>query len=54
MNGFDVYKKLSKIDDKAKYCFITAYEMYYQRLKEDYLGLDVKCFIKKPIDIDDW
>jgi hypothetical protein len=31
-------------------CFITAYEVYYDRLKEDYPTLNVGCFIKKPVE----
>jgi DNA-binding response OmpR family regulator len=53
LNGFDLYRKLRKIDDNVKYCFMTAYEVYYETLKKDYPGLNVGCFIKKPIDIDE-
>jgi two-component system, OmpR family, response regulator ChvI len=53
MNGFDLYRKLRKIDDKIKYCFMTAYELYYETLKKDYPTLNVGCFIKKPIEIGD-
>ena len=53
MNGFDLYRKLRKIDDKVKYCFMTAYEVYYETLRKDYPTLKVGCFIKKPIEIED-
>jgi DNA-binding response OmpR family regulator len=53
MNGFDLYRKLRKIDDKIKYCFMTAYELYNETLKKDYPTLNVGCFIKKPIEIGD-
>jgi DNA-binding response OmpR family regulator len=53
INGFELYRELSKIDDKPKVCFITAYELYYDALKKDFPGLDVGCFIKKPISIED-
>jgi DNA-binding response OmpR family regulator len=53
MNGFELYKELEKIDDKPKVCFITAYELYYEALKKDFSKLDVGCFIKKPISIED-
>jgi CheY-like chemotaxis protein len=52
INGFELYKKLKKIDDKPKVCFITAYELYYEALKKDFPELDVGCFIKKPISIE--
>lgn len=52
MNGFELYKKLNKIDDKPRVCFMTAYELYYEALKKDFPKLDVGCFIKKPISIE--
>jgi len=53
INGFDLYRKLRNTDYKVKYCFMTAYEVYYETLKKDYPTLNVGCFIKKPIDITD-
>jgi CheY-like chemotaxis protein len=53
MNGFELYKELKKIDDKPKVCFMTAYELYYEALKKDFPKLDVGCFMKKPISIED-
>jgi two-component system catabolic regulation response regulator CreB/two-component system response regulator ChvI len=34
-------------------CFITAYEIYYETLKKEFPSLDVGCFIKKPIGIEE-
>src|SRR5919205_404731 len=34
MNGFELFEKLREIDSNVKICFITAYEAYYQSLKE--------------------
>lgn len=53
INGFELYEVLKKIDDKPKVCFITAYELYYEVLKKDFPELDIGCFIKKPISIED-
>ena len=53
INGFELYEELKKIDDKPKVCFITAYELYYEALKKDFPELNIGCFIKKPISIDD-
>lgn len=62
MNGFELYSKIRKIDEKVKVCFVTAFEVYYEGLKNRFQpsiaspGLkeeDVRCFIKKPIDIDE-
>ena len=52
INGFQLYEELQKIDDKPKVCFITAFELYYEALKKDFPDLDVGCFIKKPISIE--
>lgn len=51
MNGFDLCEKLRNIDDKAKYCFMTAYEGYYETLKKDYPTLNIDCFMTKPIQL---
>ena len=51
LNGFQLYQEVKKKDNRAKVCFITAYEIYYDRLKEDFPTLNVGCFIKKPVEI---
>ena len=55
MNGFELYQEIRKIsnDRDIKACFITAYDVYYELLKKDFPGLNVGCFIRKPIEIDD-
>jgi DNA-binding response OmpR family regulator len=55
MNGFELYEKIRKIDNntKAKICFITAYEVYYQSLREQFQETKIECYIKKPIQISD-
>ena len=53
MNGFELYREMEKIDDKAKVCFITAFEVYYKSLRELFPTVKVDCFIKKPITTDD-
>jgi two-component SAPR family response regulator len=53
INGFELYRKLRNIDDKVKYCFMTAYEVYYKTLRKDYPTLDIGCFIKKPFKLED-
>jgi two-component SAPR family response regulator len=53
MTGFEFYQKINKIDNKAKVCFITAFEVYYRALLEKFGDLERKCFIQKPISIDD-
>ena len=53
MNGFDLYNKLKNIDDKVKYCLITAYGVSYETLKKNYLALNVDWFIRKPINTEE-
>jgi CheY-like chemotaxis protein len=66
MNGFELHREIRKIDEKVKVCFITAFEVYYDELKKKFQNSlnassrrqhrqeeDVKCFIQKPIDIDE-
>jgi DNA-binding response OmpR family regulator len=51
MNGFELYNKLHQIDEKAKICFITAYEIYYDEFKRMFPKVKVECFIRKPVSI---
>lgn len=55
MNGYELYKKIRKIDDKIKVCFLTASEIYMESLRVPPPQLldDVKCFMPKPLTIDD-
>jgi DNA-binding response OmpR family regulator len=50
MNGFELYRQIKKIDDKAKVCFLTAGEMYYGVYTDIFNSLDAEYFIRKPID----
>ena len=50
MNGFELYEKVKEIDDKAKACFITAHEVYYESLRDLFPGFEVDCFMRKPIE----
>jgi two-component system, OmpR family, response regulator ChvI len=53
MNGFELYEKVKEIDDKAKACFITAHEVYYESLRDLFPGFEVDCFMRKPIENED-
>jgi CheY-like chemotaxis protein len=55
MDGYQLCKEIRKIDDKIKVCFLTGSEIYKECLREpppQLLG-NIKCFIPKPVDIDD-
>ena len=53
LNGFELYREIKKKDDNTKICFFTAFEVYYDEFKKVFPTLDVKCFIRKPITIND-
>jgi two-component system catabolic regulation response regulator CreB/two-component system response regulator ChvI len=53
ITGFEFYQEINKIDNKAKVCFVTAFEVYYRALLEEFPYLNHKCFIRKPISIDE-
>ena len=51
MDGFELYDEIKKKDHKAKVCFLTASELYYEEFrKKEYCALDRDLFIRKPID----
>ncbi len=50
MDGFQLYDEIKKKDQKAKVCFLTASELYYEQFrKEEYSAIDKNLFIQKPI-----
>jgi DNA-binding response OmpR family regulator len=55
MDGFELYQELQKVDGKAKVCFMTAFEVYYEALKELFPDTySSVCFVKKPFSIQDF
>jgi DNA-binding response OmpR family regulator len=51
MDGFELYDEIKKKDHKAKVCFLTSSELYYEEFrKKEYCALDRDLFIRKPID----
>ena len=50
MDGFLLYDEIKKKDHKAKVCFLTASELYYEEFrKRDYNAIDKNLFMRKPI-----
>ena len=46
------YAEMRKIDNQTKFCFITAGEMCYDKVREEeeqYCKLDTERFLQKPI-----
>ena len=57
MSGFELYANIRKVDNQVKFCFITAGEMYYDKVRkakredgeEPYCKLNTERFLQKPI-----
>ena len=63
MNGYELYEKVSNMDDKVKVCFLTAYgEHYTEEFKSRFASMDSSSpsslghnifFIRKPVQLDE-
>jgi DNA-binding response OmpR family regulator len=53
LNGFELYHRIRKQDEKAKLFFLTAIDIYEHEVKLAFPNLDPNVFIHKPIGIDD-
>jgi two-component SAPR family response regulator len=56
MNGFELYDKMKRIDNKVKVCFISAYDVEYAALGEQFPSLErdgiiPNKIIRKPIEV---
>jgi len=51
MDGFSLYDKIKKLDDKVAICFLTAADdAYYKTSKKKHPGINENCIIHKPVD----
>jgi DNA-binding response OmpR family regulator len=54
IDGFALYQELKKVDPNVKVCFLTASEMYHQKIREvEHCALNKDVFLQKPISTDD-
>jgi DNA-binding response OmpR family regulator len=53
MNGYELYDKIKKIDNKVKVCFLTASERYREEHRPRSVSDGSTSFLIKPITIDD-
>jgi DNA-binding response OmpR family regulator len=54
MDGFELYERLKKADPNVKVCFLTASEMYHEKIREvEHYALNKDVFLQKPISTDD-
>ena len=49
MNGFELYVKIKRIDNKVKVCFISAYHIDYTALREQFPSLEIDCLVSENI-----
>jgi DNA-binding response OmpR family regulator len=50
MDGFELYQEIKKVDNDTKVCFLTASELFFEKLREKkFATLDKNLFIRKPI-----
>jgi DNA-binding response OmpR family regulator len=55
MDGFELYDKIKEIDNEAKVCFVSAYEINYKALRAIFPSPDIdECFIRKPVNMKDF
>jgi DNA-binding response OmpR family regulator len=52
MNGFELYREMSKVDGQASVCFLTAFDVHKDEFEKMFPDVKVKAFLKKPITID--
>jgi DNA-binding response OmpR family regulator len=50
LDGFELYDKMRKIDENIRICFISS-NMFYEKYKKLYPGIEKEWFIQKPITI---
>ena len=53
IDGYELYDKIRKIDDKVKVCFLTASERYKEEHRPSFLSSGSTSFLTKPITVDD-
>ena len=49
MNGLELYDRIKRIDNKVKVCFMSAYDIDYSALREQFPSLEIDCLIPKDI-----
>jgi DNA-binding response OmpR family regulator len=52
MNGFELSEKILELDVNVRVCLITEGEANIEALREIHPKINLGCFIKKPVAID--
>jgi two-component system, OmpR family, response regulator ChvI len=53
LNGFQLYNKIKKIDNKIRVCFLTGQSVDSSTLKEEFPLIELECLIPKPVAVGD-
>jgi response regulator RpfG family c-di-GMP phosphodiesterase len=53
LNGFELYNKIRRIDNKVRVCFITPQDIDHSTLKEEFPLLEIECLISKTVAVSD-
>jgi two-component SAPR family response regulator len=52
MNGLELYREIRKVDAKVKICFVTAFDIYLESSKRNFIGIQMENIkIKKKTQI---
>lgn len=52
IDGFELYQRMKKVDANVRICFMTAFEVYFDALKEIFPdSYSSICFVRKPFEI---
>ncbi len=51
MSGFELFEKVVELDVNIRVCFMTAFLVNIQALREVYTNVSFGCFIEKPVSI---
>jgi two-component system, OmpR family, response regulator ChvI len=51
MNGFELYRRIKKVDPDLKVCFFTAFEIYDKEMEQMFPEIKPAAIFKKPMDI---
>ena len=51
MSGFELFEKLIDLDPNIRVCFMTAFVVNIQALRDVYSNVNLGCFIEKPVSI---
>jgi DNA-binding NtrC family response regulator len=54
LDGFELHRRIRKKDTGVKVCFMTAFDTYYKAIQEEHPTLNARCFMKKPIEVNNF